>query len=85
MDVRDDIISQPAGYLKAVWPDLFWVRFLVWPTPKARESQQNVGGEAPHIFEGFPGPTGPARPQKRTPTNPARLPSSTQISKPQAR
>ncbi len=39
---------------------------------------QNVGGFAPHIFEGFPGPAGPARPQKRTPKNPARLPSGTQ-------
>ncbi len=27
---------------------------------------QNAGGEAPHIFEGLPGPPGPARPQKRT-------------------
>ena len=26
-----------------------------------------VGGEAPHLFEGLPGPPGPARPQKRTP------------------
>ncbi len=25
-----------------------------------------VGGEAPHILEGLPGPPGPARPQKRT-------------------
>ncbi len=29
-----------------------------------------MGGEAPHMVEGFPGPPGPARPQKRTPTNP---------------
>ncbi len=40
---------------------------------------KNVGGEAPHIFEGFPGPPGPARPQQCTPENPARLPSGTQI------
>ena len=39
---------------------------------------KNVGGEAPHRFEGLPGPPGPARPQKRTPKIPARLPSSTQ-------
>ncbi len=39
---------------------------------------QKVGGEDPHIFEGSPGPPGPARPQKRTQTNPARLPSGTQ-------
>ncbi len=26
-----------------------------------------MGGEAPHLFEGLPGPPGPARPQKRTP------------------
>ncbi len=36
-------------------------------------------GFAPHILEGLPGHPGPARPQKRTPQNPARLPSSTQI------
>jgi hypothetical protein len=36
------------------------------------------GGVAPHICEGFPGPPGPARPQKRTQTNPARLPPGTQ-------
>ena len=28
---------------------------------------KNVRGVAPHILEGFPGPPGPARPQKRTP------------------
>ncbi len=39
---------------------------------------KNVEGFAPHIFEGFPGSPGPARPQKRTPTNPARLHSGTQ-------
>ena len=27
-----------------------------------------MGGFAPHIFEGLPGPPGPARPQKRTQT-----------------
>ncbi len=32
----------------------------------------NVGGVAPHLFEGFPGPPEPARPQKRTQTNLAR-------------
>ncbi len=30
---------------------------------------RNVGGEAPHIPEGLPGPPGPARHQKRTPKN----------------
>ncbi len=40
---------------------------------------KKVGGFAPHILEGFPGPPGPARPQKRTPKNPARLPSGTHV------
>ncbi len=37
---------------------------------------KNVGGEAPHIFEGFPVPPGPARPQKFSQQIPARLPSA---------
>ena len=37
-------------------------------------------GASPHIFEGRPGPPGPARPQKHTPNNPARLPSGTRSS-----
>ncbi len=43
----------------------------------ARESAQKCGGRRPTKFEGLPGPPGPARPPKRTQTNPARLPSST--------
>ncbi len=43
---------------------------------------RNAGGEAPHLFEGFPGPPGPARPQKFTPKNLARLPSGTQVAAP---
>ena len=35
-----------------------------------------------HILQGFPGPPGPARPQKRTGQNPAMLPSGTQFQKP---
>ncbi len=31
-----------------------------------RKALQNEGGEAPHIFEGLPGPPGPARLQKCT-------------------
>ncbi len=38
-----------------------------------------VGGEAPYIFEGIPGPPGPARPQTNSPQHPARLPSGTQL------
>ena len=41
---------------------------------------QKVGGFAPDLFEGFPGPPGPARPHKCTPKNPARLLSGTQAS-----
>ncbi len=46
--------------------------YRVWEPGKAFK---NVGGEAPHIFEGpqaphifegLPGPPGPARPQKRS-------------------
>ena len=39
---------------------------------------KKVGSEAPHILEGLPGPPGPARPQRCTPKNQARLPSGTQ-------
>ncbi len=39
---------------------------------------KKVGGEAPHIFEGLPGPPGPARPAKHTSKKTARLPSGTQ-------
>jgi hypothetical protein len=39
---------------------------------------KKVGGFAPHILQGFPGPPGPARLQEGTPKNPARLPSGTQ-------
>ncbi len=52
---------------------------MVWPAPWARENLQKGGGETPHIFEGFPGPPGPVRPQKRTPKKTARLPSGTQV------
>ncbi len=40
---------------------------------------KNVGGEAPHMLEGLPGPPGPAKPPKRTQNNPAKLPSGTQL------
>ncbi len=53
--------------------------FEVWPAPGARASLEKGGGRSPHIFEGFPGPPRPARPQERTQTNQARLPSGTQI------
>ena len=44
-----------------------------------RKAFKKVGGEAPHLFEGLVGLPGPARPQKRTPKDPARLPSGTQV------
>ncbi len=36
-----------------------------------RRPFQKVGGFAPHILGGFPGPPGPARLQKRTPNKPS--------------
>ncbi len=56
-----------------------WDAFLRSRRPRGPgKAFKKVWGEAPHIFEGLPGPPGPARPQKCTPTNPARLPSGTQ-------
>ncbi len=56
------------GYLKAVWLD-FLVSFLRSGRPRGPgKALQNVGGEAPHLFDGFPGPTGPARLRKITPS-----------------
>ncbi len=44
---------------------------------------KNVGGFAPHIFEGFPGPPGPARHQKRTQkTRPVGFPRRGQVAPP---
>ncbi len=40
------------------------VIFGVWATREPRRSLQKVGGEAPHLLEGFPGPPGPPRPPK---------------------
>ena len=69
----------PTGYLKAIWLD-FWGAFLKSGRPRGPwKAFKNVGGDAPHLFEGLPGPPGLARPQKCTPTNPARLPSGTQV------
>ncbi len=40
-----------------------WVAFLRFDRPRGPgKAPKNVGGEAPHIFEGLPGPPGPARP-----------------------
>ncbi len=61
-----------SGYLRAVWPEFFGCIFEVWPAPGARESLQKCGGLRPP-------PPGPARLQKCTPKNPARLPSGTQL------
>ncbi len=55
------------GYLRAVKPD-FLGAFLRSCRPRGPgKAFKNVGGEAPHILQGLPGPPGPARPQKRTP------------------
>ncbi len=49
---------------------IFGVAFLKSGRPRGPgKAFQNVGGEAPHILEGLPGP-GPARPQKRSPEKP---------------
>ena len=70
---------KPAGYLKAVWPFLLGA-FLKSSRPRGPgKTFQNVGGFAPHLFEGVPGPPGPARLQKWTPNKPARMPSGTQV------
>ncbi len=62
--------------MKAVWFEDAFLR-SGWPRGPGK-AFENVGGEGPHIFEGFLGPPGPARPQKSTQQNPARLPSGTQ-------
>ncbi len=67
------------GYLKAIWPDLLGELLRSGRPRGPGKAFKNVGGEAPHLFEGFPRPPGPARIQKRTPTNPARLPSGTRF------
>jgi hypothetical protein len=69
----------PAGYLKAVWWDLLGRAFSRSGRPRGPgKALKNVGGFAPNMLEGLPGPPGLARPQKCTPKNPARLPSGTQ-------
>ena len=73
-----EILTEPSGYLKAVWPDLLGCLFEVWPAPGAWENLPKCGGQGSHILGGFPRPPGPARPPKRTPKNPARHPSGTQ-------
>ena len=63
--------SLKPGYLRAVWPDLLGA-FLRSGRPRGPgKAFKNVGGEAPHILEGFPGPPGPARLQKGTQQNQA--------------
>ena len=56
-----------------------WGAFLRSGRPRGPgKAFQKVGVLAPHLFEGLPGRPGPARPQKNTPKNPARLPAGTQ-------
>jgi hypothetical protein len=66
------------GYLKAVWPFFFGAFLRSGRLRGPGKAFQTVGGEAPRIFEGLPGPPGLARPQKCTQKDPARLPSGTQ-------
>ena len=60
-----------------VWP-CFGGAFLKSGRPRGHKTSFKLvgGGEAPHYFEVFPDPLGPARPQNSTQRNPARLPSS---------
>ncbi len=51
------------GYLKAVWPHWWGACLKSGRPPGPRKAFKNVGGEAPHIFEGLPEPPGPARPK----------------------
>jgi hypothetical protein len=47
---------------------IFGSAFLKFGRPRGSgKGFQKVGGEAPPLVEGFPGPPGPARPQKHTP------------------
>ncbi len=59
-----------AGYLKAVWPDLFGVHFgsLAGPGGPGKAFQK-VEGVAPHIFEGLPGVPGAGKTSERHPQN----------------
>ena len=61
------------GYLKAVWPDLFGCIVEVWPAPGARGAFKNVGGFAPHLLEGLPGPPGAGQTSKTHPTRPGQI------------
>ena len=75
-----DVINH--GYLTAVWPFLLGV-FLRYCRPRGLGNAfKNDGGDAPHISEGRPGATGPARLQKCIHITPARLHSGTQQSTP---
>ncbi len=44
------IDANRAGYLKAVWPDLFGCVSEVWPAPGAREGLQKCGVPYPPGF-----------------------------------
>ncbi len=70
---EEGIHKQNAGYMKAAWPG-FWGAFLR-SGRGARESPQKCGGRSPSHFARLPRDAGPARPQKCTPKNTARLPS----------
>ncbi len=63
------------GYLKAVWPEIVGC-FLRSGRPRGPPKMWRAS--PPTFLKAFPGPPGPARPQKRTPKNPARLTSGTQ-------
>ncbi len=76
---RPRLIRPQIGYPKPVWPSFCWGAFLRSGRPRGPgKAFKSVGAFAPHIFEGFPGPPGPARLQTCTQKTPARPPSGTQ-------
>ncbi len=63
----------PAAFVAALWEVIFNCSRIgtrsFWGSGRPRGPRrpfQKVGGFAPHLFEGLPGPPGPSRPQKRT-------------------
>ena len=71
---RTSIACVTSGMGSYIWvPEgslagFIWGAFLRSGRPRRPgKALKNVGGFAPHMFEGLPGPPGPARPQKRTP------------------
>ncbi len=67
------------GYLKAVWPEFYRSVLGVWAAPGGVKTIQKCGGRSPLHFWMVLKPPGAAQTTKTDPTNPARLPSGTQL------